>query len=110
MFSKDDLLTNVMLYWINNTFGTAIRIYYESHHHPWSVKPGDRIEVPTAILSFPKDIVPLLQSRAEKYYNVTRFHSMKQGGHFGIFEEAAAYAEDLRAFFRPLWQQEMVRH
>ena len=108
VFSKDDLLTNIMLYWINNTFGTAIRIYYESHHHPWSVKPGNRIEVPTAILSFPKDIVPLMKSRAEKYYNVTRFHSMKQGGHFGIFEEAETYAEDLRTFFRPLWQQEIT--
>lgn len=102
VFSKDELLTNIMLYWINNTFGTAIRIYYESHYHPWSVKPGERIEVPTGILSFPKDIVPLLKSRAEKYYNVVRFKYMERGGHFGIFECADQYAQDLREFFAPL--------
>ena len=99
VFSKDDLLTNIMLYWINNTFGTAIRIYYESHHHPWAVRPGNRIEVPTGILSFPKDIVPLLKSRAEQYYNVVRFRDMDRGGHFGIFEEADEYARELRLFF-----------
>ena len=102
VFSKDDLLTNIMLYWVNNTFGTAIRIYYESHHHPWSVRPGNRIEVPTGILSFPKDIVPLLKSRAEQYYNVVRFRDMQRGGHFGIFEAAEDYAQELREFFAEL--------
>jgi microsomal epoxide hydrolase len=106
VFSKDELLTNVMLYWINNTFGTAIRIYYESHHHLWKVKPGERIEVPTGVLSFPRDIVPLLESRARNYYNVTRFRSMERGGHFGIFEQAEEYARELRLFFRPLREKE----
>ena len=86
--TKDELLTNVMLYWVNNTFGTAIRIYYELHHNPWSVKPGDRIMVPTGVLSFPKDIVPLLRSRVEQYYNVVQFRYMEEGGHFGVFEQA----------------------
>jgi len=102
IFSKDELLTNIMLYWINNTFGTAIRIYYESHHHLWKVKPGERIEVPTGVLSFPKDIVPLIESRAKSYYNVTRFREMEKGGHFGIFEQAEEYARELRSFFRDL--------
>ena len=102
VFSKDELLTNIMLYWINNTFGTAIRIYYESNAHPWQVKPGNRIEVPTGALSFPKDIVPLLKERLEPYYNVQRFRYMDHGGHFGVFECAEAYALELREFFRPL--------
>ena len=102
VFSKDELLTNIMLYWVNNTFGTAIRIYWESHNHPWKVKPGDRIKVPTGVLSFPKDIVPLLKERVEQYYNVVRFRYMEKGGHFGIFEQADEYARELRDFFRPL--------
>ena len=102
IFTKDDLLTNVMLYWVNNTFGTAIRIYYESHHNPWSVRPGDRISVPTGVLSFPRDIVPLLRSRVEQYYNVVQFRTMEHGGHFGVFEQADEYARELRRFFRPL--------
>jgi pimeloyl-ACP methyl ester carboxylesterase len=104
VFTKDELLTNVMLYWVNNTFGTAIRIYYESHHNPWSVKPGDRIPVPTGVLSFPEDIVPLLRSRVEQYYNVVQFRYMEHGGHFGVFEQAEEYARELRMFFRPLRQ------
>ena len=73
-----------------------------SHYNPWSVQPGHRIEVPTGILSFPKDIVPLLQSRAEQYYNVVRFRYMESGGHFGIFEKADEYAVELREFFKSL--------
>jgi len=102
VFSKDELLTNIMLYWINNTFGTAIRIYWESHNHPWKVKPGDRIRTPTGVLSFPKDIVPLLKERVEQYYNVVRFRYMESGGHYGVFEQAGEYARELREFFRPL--------
>jgi len=102
VFSKDELLNNIMLYWMNNTFGTAIRIYYESHNKPWKVKPGQRIEIPTGVLSFPKDIVPLIKSRVEEYYNVKRFRYMEKGGHFGIFEQAEEYAKELKDFFRPL--------
>lgn len=82
--------------------GAAIRIYWESHNHPWKVKPGDRITVPTGVLSFPKDIVPLLKERVEQYYNVTRFRYMESGGHYGIFEQAEEYARELGEFFRPL--------
>ena len=102
VFSKYDLLTNIILYWINNIFGTAIRIYYESHHYLWSVRPGNRIDVPTGILSFPKDIVPLLKSRAEQYYNVVRFRDMERGSHFDIFEAIDDYAQALREFFGSL--------
>ena len=106
VFSKDEILTNVMLYWINNTMGTAFRIYWESHHRPWSVNPGDRIKVPTGVLSFPKDIVPLLKERVEKYYNVVQFRYMEKGGHYGIFEQAPTYAEELRKIFGPLRAKE----
>ena len=102
IFSKDELITNVMMYWVPNTFCSAIRIYYESHHNPWKIKPGERIEVPTGICAFPKCIVPIIKSRAEQYYNVVRFKEMARGGHFGIWEKADTMASEMREFFRPL--------
>ncbi len=54
------------------------------------------------MLSFPKDIVPLLKERVEQYYNVVRFRYMERGGHYGVFEQAEEYAKELREFFRPL--------
>ena len=106
LFSKDDLITNVMLYWVPNTFCSAIRIYYESHHHPWKANPGDKVKVPTGVAAFPKDIVPIIKSQAEKYFNVVRFSEFPRGGHFAIHEKAEVMARDIREFFRPLREQE----
>jgi microsomal epoxide hydrolase len=106
LFSKDELITNIMLYWVPNTFCSAIRIYYESHHHPWRVKPGDKVKVPTGVAAFPKDIVPIIKSQAEKYFNVARFNEFPRGGHFAIHEKAEVLAADIRDFFRPLREQE----
>jgi pimeloyl-ACP methyl ester carboxylesterase len=105
LFTKDDLITNVMLYWVPNTFCSAIRIYYESHHHPWRVAPGDRVSVPTGIAAFPKDIVPIIRSQAEKYFNVVHFVDYPRGGHFAIHEQAEVLASDIRTFYRPLREQ-----
>jgi pimeloyl-ACP methyl ester carboxylesterase len=102
LFSKDHLITNAMLYWLPNTFASAIRIYYESHQHPWTVKPGVKVTVPTGLAAFPKDIVPIVKSQAEKYFNVVRFNEFPHGGHFAIHEQAPVLAHDIREFFRPL--------
>ena len=66
------------------------------------MKPGDRIIVAIGMLSFSKDLVPLLESRVKQYYNVVRFRDMKRGSHFGIHEQASEYAKKLHEFFRPL--------
>ena len=106
VFSKDELLTNVMLYWINNTFGTAIRIYWESHHRPWSVKSPAIASRHRRASSFlpPRTIVPLLKERVEKYYNVVRFRYMEHGGHYSRHLRASRRStpRKLREFFRPL--------
>lgn len=98
-FSKDHLITNAMLYYIPRTFSSAIKIYYESHNHPWLVKPGDKVMVPTAFVHFPKDIVPIIESRVRLYFNLVRFHDSPRGGHFGIHEQAEYMARDIREFY-----------
>jgi len=103
------LITNVMMYWITNSFCSAIRIYSESYYNPWELQPGRRIEVPTAIAAYPDEIVPIVRKRAEKYYNVVRFTEFPKGGHFAIYERTEEMARDLREFFRPLRKKGKAR-
>ena len=103
MFSKDEIITNVMFYWLDCAFSSAIRIYYEAKHHPWKLKPGDNVTVPSAFTAFPKEHTPILKERAEAYYSdIRRFTNMKRGGHFGAFEAPEDLAQELRIFFRDL--------
>jgi microsomal epoxide hydrolase len=103
VFTKDEILTTVMLYWLDSAFSSAIRIYYETKHHPWKLRPGDFVKVPTAFTAFPREHTPILRTRAEAYYaDIRRFTEMPQGGHFAAFEQPEALAEELRTFFRPL--------
>jgi pimeloyl-ACP methyl ester carboxylesterase len=100
VFSKDYLITNAMLYWVTNSISTAIRIYYESQHHQWKLKPGDRVRVPTGFAAFPKEHTPIIKSRAEQYFDTRRFTAMPRGGHFAHYEAPEDLAAEIRAFFR----------
>ena len=97
-FSEDELLTNIMIYWVTNTIGSTARMYYENTH---SLPPLGRIEVPTGIAMFPADILPPPKAWAERNLNVTRWTSLPRGGHFTAMEEPELMAEDIRSFFRP---------
>ena len=101
VFSKDELLTNITLYWITQTIASSMRLYYEFRQTPWVLKPGERIEVPTSVTSFPKETVRPLREWTERFYNVQRWKEFPRGGHFPCFEEPEAMAENLRAFFHP---------
>ena len=97
-FSKDELLTNIMIYWITNTAGSAARIYYENMH---SLPPMGYISVPTGIALFPSDILLPPTEWAKRNLNITRLTKMPRGGHFTAMEEPELLAEEIRAFFRP---------
>ena len=106
LFPKDMIITNVMLYWVTNSFWSAIRLYSESYYHPWELEPGHRIEVPTAVAAYPHELAPIVRKRAERYYNVVHFNKYSEGGHFAIHERAEEMSADLREFFRPLRRKE----
>ena len=99
-FTKDELLTNVMIYWVTGSINASFWPYYARFHTPWPIADGQRIEVPTAYAAFPKEIVRPPRAWAERMYNITRWTDMPAGGHFAAMEEPAALAADLRAFFR----------
>jgi epoxide hydrolase len=98
-FTKDDLLTNITLYWVTQSGTSSARIYYENQRAP---APQRRVEVPTACAVFPKEISIAPRRWVEAQYNVTRWTEMPRGGHFAAMEEPILLVDDVRAFFRTL--------
>jgi pimeloyl-ACP methyl ester carboxylesterase len=99
-FPKDVLLTNVMLYWITGAINSSFWPYFARRHGPWPLPDNQRIEVPTAYASFPREILHPPRAWAERVYNIRRWTLMPSGGHFAALEEPQALAADIRAFFR----------
>ncbi len=98
-FSKDELLTNITLYWLTGTIGTSFFPYFEGQHS--SAKDASQYtDVPTGVAIFPKDIVPAPKEFGEHFFNIQRWTEMPRGGHFAALEEPELLAEDLRAFFQ----------
>ena len=101
-FSKDQLLTNIMLYWAPETANSSCRLYCETMR-AMKFPPTDfHVEVPTGCAIFPRELIRPPRAWVEKLYNVTRWTPMPAGGHFAAMEEPAALVDDVRAFFRPL--------
>ena len=101
-FTKDELLTTATIYWATQTISSSTRLYYETQNHPWEMKQGERISVPSAMAVFPKELSRPPREWGERSYNVQRWTVMPRGGHFAALEEPKLLAEDIRAFFRPL--------
>jgi len=104
-FSKDELLTNITLYWVTEAINSSFWPYYARYHAPWPIADGQRVEVPTAYAAFPKEIVRPPRSWAERVYNIRRWTVMPAGGHFAALEEPQALVDDLRVFFRDLREE-----
>ena len=100
ILTRDELLTNVMIYWVNETIHSSARIYYESRHHPLSLSPANRVTTPTAVAHFPKEIPMPPRWLAERGYNIVRWTVMPQGGHFAAMEQPQLLARDIRDFCR----------
>lgn len=96
-FTKDQLLTNVMIYWVTETMPAAVRLYYESRRDR---SRRDRVEVPTAIAVFPGEIFFSPRKWVETRYNVQQWTEMASGGHFAAMEEPRLLVEDVRKFVR----------
>jgi pimeloyl-ACP methyl ester carboxylesterase len=101
-FSKDELLTNIMIYWVTKTINSSIRTYYENISLKPMLQPGQRIEVPAGVAIFPKEANLPPREWGERSLHVQRWTEMPRGGHFAALEEPALLTEDIRAFYRPL--------
>jgi pimeloyl-ACP methyl ester carboxylesterase len=102
-FSKDVLLTNVMLYWVTGTINASFWPYWARRHEPWPISEQTPVRVPTAYASFPREILhPPRTWVARAYPDLRRWTMMKAGGHFAALEEPEALVRDVREFFREL--------
>jgi pimeloyl-ACP methyl ester carboxylesterase len=103
-FSKDDLLTTIMLYWLTESFGSAIRFYYEAVANPWVASHARTpvVGAPTGISLFQADMPPGAVDWTAGFYDRRLLRIHPSGGHFAPAEEPAAVVDDLRATFRAL--------
>ena len=101
-FGKDVLLTNIMLYWVTGAINSSFWPYYARFHSPWPIDERNRVHVPTAYASFPREILHPPRAIAERVYDIRRWTAMPAGGHFAALEEPEALAADVRTFFRDL--------
>jgi len=99
-FTKDEILTNVMIYWLTATIGSSMRMYRANAAIPVE-QHARRVGVPSGFSIFRGDMVRPPRAWLERVSNVVRVTEPAHGGHFAPFEEPELYAEELRAFFRP---------
>jgi pimeloyl-ACP methyl ester carboxylesterase len=103
-FSKDDLITTAMIYWVTESIASSMRVYWEADHQEW-IPAHDRtpvVEAPTAITLWPQELMLMPTAMMESFHNLQRVTQMSTGGHFHPMEEPELLVEDLRAFFRTL--------
>jgi pimeloyl-ACP methyl ester carboxylesterase len=105
VFTRDELLTNLTIYWATQTINSAIRIYYEAAialQQEAQKKEIKKVEVPTGVAIFPKDMVPAPREFAERLFTVKQWTEMPAGGHFTAMEQPELFATDVRKFARSL--------
>ena len=103
-FTKDQLLDNLMLYWVTATAHSSARMYYEFDK---ALKSGQldlfsRVTVPVGYTRYPKEIMRTSRRWAESQYPISHFVDMDRGGHFAAFEVPDLFVPDVRACFRSL--------
>ena len=93
---RDELLDNVMLYWVNASGASSARLYWEAMA---ATASDARVELPTGVAAFPKELSRPPRAWCEPYYDITHWTTMPRGGHFAAFEQPDLYVEDVRTFF-----------
>ena len=118
VFSKDELLSNIMIYWVTNSATSSARIYFEGRHTGGMFRPTPfpafegRVTVPTGCGAFPRQYdrrtvrvtsdTPEARKAAETRYNIVHFTTMPRGGHFPAFEQPTLWLDDIRAFLKTI--------
>ena len=100
-FTKDELLTNIAIYWFTETITSSARIYYENSKTPVA-KPIEYIDVPTGVALYPAEIFITPRSWVAAAYDLRHYSLMEKGGHFAALEQTESYLNELNTFFRLL--------
>ena len=101
IFTRDELLDNVMLYWVTASAASSARLYWESFGS--KRRTAHIVKVPTGVAVFPKEIVtPVRKWMEASYTNIAHWNEMPRGGHFAAFEQPELFVGEVRDFFRKL--------
>jgi pimeloyl-ACP methyl ester carboxylesterase len=102
--TRDELLDNLMLYWLPRTGASAARLYWESIRqvNEWiSGSTTDKVAVPTGCSIFPKELQRPSRRWAEKrFLDIRYWNEPDRGGHFAAFEQPELFVHEVRSFFR----------
>lgn len=100
VFTRDELLDNVMMYWATNSAASSARLYWESFGAMGGTgRAPAKVPVPTGVARFPKEILKVPRSWCEAAYTLVRWTDMPRGGHFAAFEQPDEFVADVREFF-----------
>ena len=101
VFTKDQLLTNVMIYLVSDTVATAVWFYRGALDDRATPARG-KLETPVGFASFPGEMRPLNPPRSllERSFNLVQYTKMPKGGHFACLEQPKLFVDDVRSFFR----------
>jgi pimeloyl-ACP methyl ester carboxylesterase len=106
--TRDELLDNLMLYWLPRTGASSARLYWESIRQVNESIGGavtDSVDVPTGCSIFPKEIQrPSRRWAAKRFVDIRHWNELDRGGHFAAFEQPDLFVDEVRAFFRQLRQ------
>jgi pimeloyl-ACP methyl ester carboxylesterase len=100
LFSMDEMLDNIMLYWLPGTAASSARLYWESMRGDFTQRP---VDMPVGVSIFPKELIPASRRWADGLYRrIIHWNELDRGGHFAAFEQPRLFVEELRACFRTL--------
>ncbi|NKX56563.1 epoxide hydrolase family protein [Arthrobacter mobilis] len=100
VLTKDELLANITTYWLTQTAGSAARLYYETAAGGMMGPSAERVETPTYVAVFPKELYRTTRRIAEHHYNVQRWTEQPRGGHFAASEQPELLVDDIRSALR----------
>lgn len=100
VLSRDELLDNVMFYWLPGNGASSARLYWESFNQAFRHDGPQTVSLPTGCSIFPEEIVPIPRSWAEtRYTNIVYWNELDKGGHFAAFEQPELFVAELRTAF-----------
>ena len=101
--TRDDILDNITITWLTNTFVSGARLYWECFENKVSFFGVKGVPIPAAVSVFPDELYPAPRSWAERAYpKLVHYNKLDVGGHFAAWEQPQLFSEEVRAGFRPL--------
>jgi pimeloyl-ACP methyl ester carboxylesterase len=99
--TRDDILDNITITWLTNTFVSGARLYWEYFGKGYFNVKG--VNIPAAVSVFPDELYPAPRSWTEKAYpKLIHYNRLPKGGHFAAWEQPQFLAQEVRTGFRSL--------